>query len=339
MILCYASYLRSNDDVALTSLTASSTNEFCEVVLGGLIIVPAAFLFLGPGNTPDSTFSLGFFIVPAIMDAMPAGSFFGGMWFGLLFLAAVTSSISMLQPAIAFLENGFGLGRRTSVTLLGIVTLLGAAVIMWFSENVQALDYTDFWCEFMMILAGLGQVIIFGWIIGAKKGLKEANRGADFQIPPFIGTMIRFVTPAFLVTVLALWLTYNAGARIDGMNSELQGSIAARKVYQQAIAERSEFTSMDSDSLESKTTELLGISEGVPASLDGLPNWLRAVDENAEQQSDLAKRRANIAKYVFIAIILIFILILVLGDIACRGRIKRTIEQFRSSEADLGAEI
>ena len=50
LILCYSSYLRANDDVVLSSLSASSTNEFCEVVLGGMIIVPTAFLFLGPGN-------------------------------------------------------------------------------------------------------------------------------------------------------------------------------------------------------------------------------------------------------------------------------------------------
>ena len=99
LILCYSSYLRRNDDVVLTSLTAVSTNEFCEVILGGLIVVPAAILFLGPGNTPDSTFAIGFFTVPAVMHFMPIGWLFGGLWFGLLFVAAVTSSISMLHSA------------------------------------------------------------------------------------------------------------------------------------------------------------------------------------------------------------------------------------------------
>ena len=119
LILCYSSYLRSNDDVVVTSLSASSTNEFCEVILGGLIVVPTAFLFLGADAASQGTFGLGFITVPAIMHYMPLGNFFGALWFGLLFLAAVTSSLSMLQPAIAFLEDGFGLGRRGSVAMLG----------------------------------------------------------------------------------------------------------------------------------------------------------------------------------------------------------------------------
>ncbi|MHC4236007.1 MAG: sodium-dependent transporter, partial [Planctomycetota bacterium] len=94
IILCYSSYLRRDDDVVLTSLSASSTNEFCEVILGGMIVVPAAFLFLGAENAKGTTFGLGFVTIPAIMHFMPGGpfwaSFFGAMWFGLLFLAAVT---------------------------------------------------------------------------------------------------------------------------------------------------------------------------------------------------------------------------------------------------------
>ncbi len=50
-------------------------------------------------------------------------------------------------------------------------------MVMYFSYNAIALDFTDFWCEFMMILAALGQVLIFGWIIGDRRGVDEANRG------------------------------------------------------------------------------------------------------------------------------------------------------------------
>ncbi|MCH7995817.1 MAG: sodium-dependent transporter, partial [Planctomycetes bacterium] len=204
LILCYSSYLRPNDDVVLSSLSASSTNEFCEVVLGGMIVVPTAFLFLGPENATGTTFTLGFVTMPAIMHFMPFGSFFGGMWFGLLFLAAVTSSISMLQPAIAFLEDGFGMKRRASVLILALFTTCGSGLIMYFSHNLTALDFADFWCEFMMIVAALGQVLIFGWVVGAGRGIKEANRGADFQIPPFMVFVLKYVTPTFLITVLGM---------------------------------------------------------------------------------------------------------------------------------------
>ena len=55
IIITYASYLRPDDDVVLSGLTASATNEFCEVCLGGLITIPAAFLFLGAAPLAQSS--------------------------------------------------------------------------------------------------------------------------------------------------------------------------------------------------------------------------------------------------------------------------------------------
>ena len=326
LILCYSSYLRSDDDVALSALSASSTNEFCEVVLGGLIIVPTAFLFLGPGNTPDSTFALGFFTVPAIMYFMPGGAFFGGMWFGLLFVAAVTSSISMLQPAIAFLEDGFGMRRRASVVVLALVTMFGASLVMYFSAGITALDFTDFWCEFMMILAALGQVLIFGWVIGAEKGLAEANRGAEIRIPAFVAPIIRYVTPAFLIVVLGLWLVTNGPERMEGMSPGIQGPLAARGVYQAAIEERPEYAELDEEALAGEVTEILGVEEGVPDSPDALPEWLAVLADEASQAQAAAASKANIARFVFVGVLLVFALVFVLSDIACRTRIKRMLE-------------
>ncbi len=233
LILCYSSYLRKDDDVVLTSLSASSTNEFCEVILGGLIVVPTAFLFLGAENATGSTFGLGFVTVPAIMHFMPFGQLFGAMWFGLLFLAAVTSSLSMLQPAIAFLEDGFGLGRRASVGVLGVVTALGAGLTMYFSKNALALDYTDFWCNLFMIIAATGLVIMFGWVIGAERGVREMNRGADFHVPPIIAFTLRYVTPTFLIVILGAWSWNNLPDRLNGMNPEIQ---ARNAVEAQAAA-------------------------------------------------------------------------------------------------------
>ena len=336
LILCYSSYLRKNDDVVLTSLSASSTNEFCEVILGGMIVVPAAILFLGPGSTPDSTFALGFFTVPAIMNFMPGGAFFGGMWFGLLFLAAVTSSISMLQPAIAFLEDGFGLRRKASVTVLAVITFIGAGLIMYFSENVQALDFTDFWCEFMMILAALGQVTIFGWVLGAARGVEETNRGADFKLPRFMPYVIRYVTPAFLLAVLIMWFTYNGPDRLRGMSPAIKGAEGARAVYAQAIQDH--FPDLEEEeALAAKVTELLGVAEGMPKTLDNLPTWLRAVDDEAREGRALEMKRANVARFVFVGVLLFYLGVFAVSDIACRGRIKQMLA--RLPGGDLNAEV
>ena len=52
---------------------------------------------------------------------MPGGQFFGFLWFFMLFVAAITSSVSMLQPVIAFFEEGFGLKRHASAAILGLL--------------------------------------------------------------------------------------------------------------------------------------------------------------------------------------------------------------------------
>ena len=331
LILCYSSYVRGRDDIVLTSLSASSTNEFCEVILGGMIVVPTAFLFLGAENAQQGTFGLGFITIPAIMNFMPGGSFFGALWFGLLFIAAVTSSLSMLQPAIAFLEDGFGLKRRSSVALLGLLTLLGTAPVMYFTKGYLALDYTDFWCNLMMIVAATCQVLIFGWVIGARQGVEEMNRGADFRVPKFMPIVIRFVTPTFLIVILVAWTATNAGGYIDGMNPETRSLNYERAVYAGAIASEFEEEGLSEEELEERTIELIGSPD---ATIDAstLPSWLKAVQEEADEARDAGRTDANVARLVFLSIVVFFIFLYVLSDIACRNRIGRMIESAESGD-------
>ena len=133
IIINYASYLRRGDDVVLSGLTSSSMNEFFEVCLGGLITLPAAFIFLGTAAGDFGTFGLGFVALPNVFAMMPAGRLVGFLWFFMLFVAAITSSVSMLQPVIAFFEEGFGLRRHASVTVLGLVTAVGCGFVVYFS--------------------------------------------------------------------------------------------------------------------------------------------------------------------------------------------------------------
>ncbi|MEQ8762678.1 MAG: hypothetical protein RL885_02040, partial [Planctomycetota bacterium] len=235
IILTYASYLKKDDDVVLSGLTATSMNEFCEVILGGMICVPAAFIFLGQDAASQGTFGLGFSTMPAIFDFMPGGTgqIFGAIWFGLLFLAAVTSSVSMLQPAIAFLEEGFALNRKQSVTLLGGLTIVGAGLIIYFSKGAAALDAVDFWVgTFLIFILASGQVILFGWIYGAEKGRQEANRGAEIRIPAAFSFVIKYVTPAFLIAVFVLWCFQELPKRIAAMTPGTASAEALASNYQ-----------------------------------------------------------------------------------------------------------
>ncbi len=217
IIITYSSYLKKNDDVLLSGTTSASGNIFAEVALGGLITIPAAFIFLGPDNLGGGTFSLGFKTLPNVFANMPLGSFFGFLWFFLLFLAAVTSSLSMLQPAVAFLEEGLGVGRRVAVTILGFVTLMGSLFIVYFSGNTRAMDMMDFWIGsvFIYILATL-TIIIFGWVIGAKKGLEEAKQGSLLDVPNWVAFIIKYVSPAYLLIVFGFWLYGSVPKTIKG---------------------------------------------------------------------------------------------------------------------------
>lgn len=210
VIVTYASYLRQKDDILLSGLTASSANEFCEVALGGMITVPAAFVFLGAaGVVGQGTFALGFKVLPLVFSKLPLPWLFGGMFFTLLFLAAVTSSLSMLQPGIAFLEEGLGLNRKQSVTLLGLLTSLGCAFVVYFSKDFKALDTMDFWVgTFLIFIMATIILICFGWVLGIDKSWAEAHRGADLRLPRFFKPIFKYVSPFYLLTIFAFWVLF-----------------------------------------------------------------------------------------------------------------------------------
>ena len=215
IVLCYASYLRRNDDVALSSLTSASGNEFCEVALGGMITVPAAFIFLG-ATAIGGTFGLGFVTLPQVFALMPGGQIVGALFFFLLFLAAITSSLSMLQPAIALLEEGLGLNRKGSVAILGMLTLVGSMFVVYFSQGLVALDTIDFWVgTFCIFVLATFQTILFGWGLGVDRGMDEINRGSAIRIPRFIGFMLKYVCPTYLLIIFGMWL-YQAATATSG---------------------------------------------------------------------------------------------------------------------------
>ncbi len=205
VIINYASYLRETDDVVQSGLTAASANEFCEVGLGGMITVPAAFVFLGAAGVTTG-FALGFHVLPLVFSKMPAPELFGTLWFFLLFLAAVTSSVSMLQPGIAFLEEGLGINRKASVTLLGLVTALGCTFVVYFSKDLKALDTIDFWVgTFLIYVLATVLIILFGWGVGLKRGMEEAHKGAEMRIPKFFGFIFKYVAPLYLLFIIGAW--------------------------------------------------------------------------------------------------------------------------------------
>lgn len=219
LIINYASYLRKRDDVVLSGLTAGATNGFFEVALGGMITLTASVVFLGVAATQANsggTFSTGFFALPVVFARMPAGNFFGAVWFFMLFLAAITSSLSMLQPAKAFFAETLGLPNGRATLFTAFICLLGNLFVLWFSKDLVALDTLDFWVGTFLIFVVAGtQIICFSWVTGLQRGLKEAHEGALMRIPRFVGFIMKWVSPAYLLVVFGLfcWLKVPAYVR------------------------------------------------------------------------------------------------------------------------------
>ncbi|EPG67218.1 sodium:neurotransmitter symporter family protein [Leptospira wolffii serovar Khorat str. Khorat-H2] len=242
--LVFSSYLKKENDVVLSSLSAASLNEFVEVAFGGMITIPVAFLFLGAAVTSFGTFGMGFIALPSVFALMPGGQIFGALWFFVLFLAALTSSVTMLQPAIVFLEEAFHIRRRTSSIILFLLTFSLSFPILYFNKNFNALDQADFWVGTVLIyiLATL-QILIFGWVIGSKKGLEEGDRGSHIRLPRFFWWIIQYVTPAFLLIVFGMFLYQNLGSytnkmSVDWMVEHAAPTVSAAEATVQALVSR-----------------------------------------------------------------------------------------------------
>ena len=229
-IVTYASYMKRDEDVVLSSLTAASMNEVAEVILGGSIVITAAFVFFGPGEmaaiAKGGSFNLGFVTMPLVLNQLPWGHFFGCCWFLLLFLAGITSSISLAQPVIAFFQNVYGWSRAKAVSVFGAVSfVLSQPAIWWLGRG--AMDEMDFWGGTVcLVVFGLLEVLLFGWVFGIERGWREMQHGAELRLPRFFKPVIQYVTPAYLLFVLGFWIYDNAKTTIS-----MQGVDPANRPY------------------------------------------------------------------------------------------------------------
>jgi NSS family neurotransmitter:Na+ symporter len=206
-VQAYASYVGRNQDIALNASSAGWLNEFAEVILGGSLIIPIATAYLGLEAVRASTgggsgFALGFFTLPQLFNnwgwfAPVAGI----MWFGLLFIAALTSSLAMGQPVLAFFHDEFRVARHNAALIFGAVILALGFFCVWLLPG-GAFDEFDFWTgTFALVVFALAEIFIFGWVFGIRRGWAEITRGADMRVPGLFRYVIGYVTPIFILVV------------------------------------------------------------------------------------------------------------------------------------------
>jgi SNF family Na+-dependent transporter len=225
VIINYASYMRRKSDVVLSGLTASATNELFEVGFGGLITLTASFVFLGLSGTiaavSGRTFGLGFTTLPVVFAHMPLGNLVGAVWFFMLFLAAITSSISMYQPALAFFEESLGWSRKKATTLLVAVCLVGSFLVMFYSRDGIFWTTIDDWVgTFLIFVLAMVQIICFAWVFGMERGWQEAHVGAQMRIPAFYRPIMKYVAPLYLVVVFVAFCAQNLGGWVRSVAEE-----------------------------------------------------------------------------------------------------------------------
>jgi hypothetical protein len=76
-------------------------------------------------------------------------------------------------------------------------------------------------------------VLLFGWVLGAERGLREANRGSDMRIPRFFGPIIRYVCPIYLTLILGSFAYQNFGAQVRSIVDRPQALFTA--IYMVAV--------------------------------------------------------------------------------------------------------
>jgi SNF family Na+-dependent transporter len=209
IMACYASYMRRRDDIVVTGLSTAMTNEFAEVVLGASIAIPIACAFFGTAATQEiakgGAFDLGFMAMPLVMERLAGGRGLGTIWFLLLFIAGITSSVALLQGAISFLEDELAWSRRKAVTVVGLF-VFAAVHIPVLGLKAGALDEMDFWAGTVgLALFAFIETALFMWVFGSKRAWEEIHVGAEARLPRAFFPVLAGVTPFVLLAVFIAW--------------------------------------------------------------------------------------------------------------------------------------
>ena len=185
-ILTYASYVNKRENIVNTSfLTAISDTLFA--LIAGLAIMPAVFAF---GMQPSEGPGLVFVILPHIFEQIPLGSILAILFFFALFIAAITSSISLFEVVVAYLKEEFKFTRRRSVIItfvtcfvLGILCSLSLSILG--ELKILGLNMFDFFdklsSNILLPLGGLLIVLFVGWRMPKVDFTDEITSGGTIK--------------------------------------------------------------------------------------------------------------------------------------------------------------
>lgn len=210
-VMTYASYVNRKENMIKLSVQTALTDTIFAII-AGIAIMPAVFAF---GISPSEGPGLVFVTLPNIFAQLPFGSYLAIIFFFALFIAAITSSISMLEVIVAYLNEEFNLGRKVSiigstifVSLLGVLCALSQGVLSGvkiFGYNIfDAFDKTS--SNILLPLGGLCAVIFVGWKMTKRDCTDEITSGGVHKFPAFfinfIYLCIKYLAPVVVAVVL-----------------------------------------------------------------------------------------------------------------------------------------
>ncbi|MDF2840338.1 MAG: yocR [Clostridia bacterium] len=206
-IITYGSYLGKEETLEKNSIIVPVLDTVV-ALLAGFAILPAVFAF---GFEPGAGPGLMFITLPQVFDKMPFGWVFGILFFILVLFAALTSSISLLEVTVAYMQDHHKWGRTKAVVILssfmfliGIPASLSMGIwsgIMIFGYNI--FDFLVFISDILLPLGGILMCIFIGYVWGIDKAVAEITNGGKipFKLKAFWTIMIKYVAPIAVIIV------------------------------------------------------------------------------------------------------------------------------------------
>lgn len=201
-LITYASYIPKDNNLRRTAVSVAFTDTFV-AILAGLAIFPAVFAF---NIAPGSGAGLVYITLPNIFQQMPGGFVFSLMFFVLLGVAALTSTISVLEVIVAFFSEELNMSRKAATWVsTALVSILGVmASLSWglmsdvkiFGKSIfDMLDYTS--ANILLPLGGFFIVLFVAWFFGREEVKEELSNNGKLSVKylPFYLFVIRFLAP------------------------------------------------------------------------------------------------------------------------------------------------
>ncbi|OUR83015.1 sodium-dependent transporter [Cycloclasticus sp. 46_120_T64] len=204
-IMVYGSYLPDKVSIGSTTLIIALADT-AVALLAGLAIFPLVF---ANGLEPSSGPGLIFQTLPIAFGHMDYGSVFGGLFFLLLVFAAWSSSISLIEPAVAWLVENKNMSRMRACILSGTTTwLLGIGTVLSFNltADVRLFDKTFFdlldylTANIMLPLGGLCIALFVGWVMSRDDSMAELKMKRPLAYGIWI-FLLKYISPTAVLIV------------------------------------------------------------------------------------------------------------------------------------------